>query len=248
MLGLGLDADAVGPLHVAAEDRPHHTDEEHEPGTVPDGGVALVDVPVEELGRLGELVVDLEDGRDREQDQEGEVDEAVHDPGGGITQQRLHVHAGAEVLEAAAGVLGRGPATVRRTTLPVAHPLAEQHRPVEDEHREDRVEDELPHARDVAEHLTLDVGIVVPLSEGGGDPRAEDDRGEQRADSDRQLVGLQLHAANVVVRGRTPRTVSRRPGRRAPAPWWPAISSACGRSTGCHPRSRRTPALRSRAR
>ena len=59
VLGLGLDADPVGPLHVAADDRPHHTDEEHEPGGVADGGVALVDVAVEELGRLRELVVDL---------------------------------------------------------------------------------------------------------------------------------------------------------------------------------------------
>ena len=52
VLGLGLDADAVRALHVAADDRPHHADEEREAGDVADDGVALVDVAVEELERL----------------------------------------------------------------------------------------------------------------------------------------------------------------------------------------------------
>ena len=52
MLGLGLDPDPVGPLDVAADDRPHHADEEHQPGGVADGRVALVDVAVQELRRL----------------------------------------------------------------------------------------------------------------------------------------------------------------------------------------------------
>ena len=132
VLGLGLDADPVGPLHVPADDRPRHADEQQEARRVADRGVALVHVAVEELRRLRELVVDLRDRGDGEQDQEREVDEAVHDPGGGIPQQGLHVHAGSEVLEAAAGVLAGGLAVVGRAPLPVAHPLAEEHRPVED--------------------------------------------------------------------------------------------------------------------
>ena len=36
VLGLGLDADAVRPLHVAADDRPHDADEEREAGDVAD--------------------------------------------------------------------------------------------------------------------------------------------------------------------------------------------------------------------
>ena len=36
---------------------------------------------------------------------------------------------------------------------------------VDDEHREHRVEDQLPHARDVDEDLALHVGVVVPLRE-----------------------------------------------------------------------------------
>ena len=49
VLGLGLDADPVGPLHVAADDRPHHADEQGEAGGVADGRVGPVDVAVEEL-------------------------------------------------------------------------------------------------------------------------------------------------------------------------------------------------------
>ena len=84
-------------------------------------------------------------------------------PAAGIAQQGLHVDAGSEVLQPAADVLGGRRPVVRRAPLPVAHPLAEQHRPVEDEHREDRVEDELPLARDVPEDLALHLAVVVPL-------------------------------------------------------------------------------------
>ena len=65
--------------------------------------VALVDAAVQELQVVGELVVELEhDGRD-EQPEEPEVDERVHEAGGGVAQQRLHPDAGAEVAPAAGG-------------------------------------------------------------------------------------------------------------------------------------------------
>ena len=83
--------------------------------------------------------------------------------GGGIAQQGLHVDAGPEVLQAAADVLRGGRPLVGRAPLPVAHPLAEEHRAVEDQHREHRVEDQLPDARDVPEDLALHVAVVVPL-------------------------------------------------------------------------------------
>ena len=104
VLGLRLDADPVRPLHVATHDRPHDADEERDAGGVADGGVGAVHVAVEELRVLGQLVVDLEHRRDGEQDDEREVDEAVHEPGGGIAQQGLHVDAGPEVAEPPLGV------------------------------------------------------------------------------------------------------------------------------------------------
>ena len=63
VLGLGLDADAVGPLPVAAGERPQQAGEEDEAEQVADERVRLVRAAVEELQRLRELVVDLEDAR-----------------------------------------------------------------------------------------------------------------------------------------------------------------------------------------
>ena len=74
MLWLGLDADAVWPLHIAAKNRPDDSAEEHGSGEVANKRIALVDGPVEELERLGKLVVDLEYRGDCEQYQETEVD------------------------------------------------------------------------------------------------------------------------------------------------------------------------------
>ena len=148
VLGLGLDADAVRPLHVAAQRSPTHAAEEDEPGGVADEGVRLVRAAVQELQVLGQLVVDLEHGRDGEQDEEPEVDHRVHQPGGGVAQQRAHVDAGAEVAEAALGVLRRRAAARRRlAALPVLHPVGEAERAPRDHHRDDRVEGQLAAAR-----------------------------------------------------------------------------------------------------
>ena len=110
VLRAGLDADAVGTGDVAAGDRPHQPADEHQPGEVGDEGVCLVRPAVEELEALGELVVDLQHRGDGEQDEEPEVDQRVHQPGGRVAQQRPHVHAGAVVGEAALGVGGGGAA------------------------------------------------------------------------------------------------------------------------------------------
>src|SRR5918998_325882 len=94
VLGLGLDADAVGPLHVAPHDGPDAADQEQGAGHVAHQGVGPVHVAVEELRVLGHLVVDLEHRGDGEEDDEVEVDQRVHDAGGRVAQQRLHVDAG----------------------------------------------------------------------------------------------------------------------------------------------------------
>ena len=67
VLGLGLDADAVGPLDVAAADRPQDADDEHDAGEVGGERVALVHAAVQELQVVGELVVELEDDGGDEQ-------------------------------------------------------------------------------------------------------------------------------------------------------------------------------------
>ena len=76
VLGLGLDADAVRALHVAAHDRPHDADEEHQPARSAAERVAPRSVAVQELQRAGELVVELEHHGHDEQDEEAEVDAA----------------------------------------------------------------------------------------------------------------------------------------------------------------------------
>ena len=86
----------------------------------------LVRGAVQELQRLRHLLVEDHEVGDREQDQEREVDEAVHQPGGAVAQQRAHPHAGAERLEPVLGVLRRGLAAVGLAALPVRRPQREQ--------------------------------------------------------------------------------------------------------------------------
>ena len=153
MLGLGLDADAVRALHVAAHDGPHDADQEHQAGEVADEAVGHVGAAVQELQALGQLVVDLEHGGDAEQRQEPEVDHRVHQAGGGVAQQGLHVGAGAEVAQAVLHVLGGGRAAVGGATLPVAHAVGERERAPDQQHRDDRVERHLQGAGDAVEHF-----------------------------------------------------------------------------------------------
>ena len=186
VLGLGLDADPVRPLHVATHDRPHDAADEHHAGRVADERVGLVGAAVEELEILGELVVDLEHGRDAEQDQEPEVDHRVHHAGGGIAQQRAHVGAGAEVAEAALGVLRRGAASgCRSAALPVLHPIGESERAPREQHRDQRVEHHLQRTGDVHEHDTVDVVLVVPVGDLRDDPGRGGEYGDAEAETDR---------------------------------------------------------------
>ena len=105
-------------------------------GEVADEAVGLVHAAVRNFSVLGQLVVDLEDRRDAEQHEEAEVDQRVHDAGGRIAQQRLHVDAGAEVVQALLGVLRRS--SVRLSGPPRSQFLtrwAKTKRAVDDEDR-----------------------------------------------------------------------------------------------------------------
>ena len=111
---------------------------------------------MQELHSLRDLVVDLQDRGYRHQDQEREVDEGVHDTGGGIAQQGLHVDAGPEVAEPSLDVGRLGRAVVGGAPLPVLDPVREQDGSVDDQEWDDRVESQLQRAWDVSEHLTGD--------------------------------------------------------------------------------------------
>ena len=77
VLGLGLDADAVRALDVAADDRPADADEEHDADEVGAERVAPRTCwPCRNFSESGQLVVDLEHHGDDEQADEAEVDAA----------------------------------------------------------------------------------------------------------------------------------------------------------------------------
>ncbi len=178
MFRLRLDPDAVRPLDVATKDRPHDSAEEHEAGRVADERVRPVHVALEELEILGHLVIDLEHRRDGEEDEEPEVDHRVHEPRGGVAQERLHVGAGAEVLESLGGVLGGRVPLRGCAALPVLHPIGEHEAAPDDHHGDDCVERELQWARDVDEHRAVHFVVVLPpgdLRQDAGDEREQTD-------------------------------------------------------------------------
>ena len=154
VLGLGLDPDAVRPLDVAPADGPEHAGEEDQPGGVGDERERLVGLAVEELERLGRLVVDLERGGDGEQDEEAEVDQRVHQPRGRVAEEGLHVDAAPVVGEAPRRVVERGASAVGRALLPVPHPEREQVGDVDEQDGRDDVEGHDERVRHEAEDLS----------------------------------------------------------------------------------------------
>ena len=128
VFGLGLDADAVRALDVAAPDRPDDADEEDDAGEVGAERVRLVHAAVQELQDSGSWwsISSITVAMNRHE--EAEVDEGVHDPGGGVAQQRLHPDAGAEVARGGAcTLLLRGAPVVGRAALVVPDP--QRHEP-----------------------------------------------------------------------------------------------------------------------
>jgi hypothetical protein len=189
VFGLGLDADAIGPLDVPTDRGPRDADEEDDAGRVGSGRVRLVGVAVQELQRLRQLVIDLEDDRRDEQEDEAEVDARVHGAGGGVAEQRLHPHAAAEVTQAAFEVLLRRAAIVGCAALVVPEPERHEVAAQEQHHRDRDVERPIDRVGDVEEDLTLDVRSVVPLREARHDAGGErPERHEHTYDQD-EVVG-----------------------------------------------------------
>ena len=77
----------------------------------------------------------------------------MHDAGGGIAQQGLHVDAGAEIAEATLDVLFCCAAVVRLAAGPVLDTLTEQHCSVHEQDRSHDVEGNLQRGRDASEDL-----------------------------------------------------------------------------------------------
>ena len=124
VLWFGLDANAVGPQGaraVAAQNRPHDRDCEHEAGCVTNERIRPVHVAFEELESGWNLMIDLEHCRYAEQHHKAEVHHRVHDSRARLAQQRLHVDASAKILEPLLCVLGGGRAVVGLAALPVLH-------------------------------------------------------------------------------------------------------------------------------
>ena len=213
VLGLRLDADAVGPLHVPTHDRPHDAGEEHDAGGIADERVRLVGAPHEDLHALGQLMVDLEHRGHGQEHEEPEVDHRVHQPGGRVAQQRAHVGAGAEVGEAPLRVLGRGAAAIGAAALPVPHPLRERPGTPDDHHRDHRVEGDLEWPRDAREDLAGHLGVAVPLGDQRHDAGQHGERGDGDADAQDELMGFDALLAR---RGRRRRGCVRAHGKREP--------------------------------
>ena len=191
VLGAGLDPQPVRPLDVAADDGPAHADQEQDPGGVADELVGLVGGAVEELGRGWQLVVDLEHRRHREEDEEREVDEAVHQASGAVAQQGLHVHAAAVVLGPPPEPPPVGDAGVGDPALPVAGAQAELPGGPDEQQRERRVEHHLERAGDVEEHFPGDRALVGPALAGADDAGRGGHDGEAQADEDEELRRLE---------------------------------------------------------
>jgi hypothetical protein len=205
VLRLGLDPDAVRALDVAAADGPRDAGQEHEAGGVAHERERLVGGAVQELEALGDLVVDLEGRGHGEEDEEAEVDEGVHEAGRGVPQQRLHVDAGAVVLQVAADVAARRRPAVGRAPFPVLHAEGEEVRDVDEQHRDHRVERDDQRARHAAEHLAGDGTDVVPARPHREDPGEQGEQAGEDPEAEDELVGPQPPA---------PGGSGGRPGRR----------------------------------
>ena len=194
VLRTALDADPVRPPAsgpVSAHDGDRHPGEEADAGEVADQCIAPVHVAVEELQALGNLVVDLQHRRHREQDEEVEVDQRVHDPRPGLPHEGLHVHAGAEVGEAVLQVLRCGRPPIGCAPLPVLHPVRQLERTPDQQDRHHRVERQPEHRWDVLENLALHGRVVVELERRGCHPGQHGDHGDQQADPEPELACFQ---------------------------------------------------------
>ena len=192
VLGLVLDADSVWAHRTRADTAgqgPQQAHDEDDAGDVAHQGVPLVDATLEELGRFGELMVDLQRGGDRHEHEEAEVDHRVHDPGHRVTHQGLHVQTGPHVLHALLEVAGGRVSLLGGAPLPVLDPERQLEADVDQQDRDQRVEDRLDRVRDVAEHLAGDRAFfVMEVEDGRGNTRHGGDECDHAPEDDDQLV------------------------------------------------------------
>ena len=218
MLGLGLDADAVRPLHVAAERSPTPCRRRtRAPAASPTKAYAWYVRPCRNLRSSGSWWSISSTVVTREQHEEPEVDHRVHQPGGRVAQQRVHVDAGAEVGEAALGVLaswcaGSAPACPRSQFFIRS---AKRNAPHDEHHRDDRVERQLQRAGMLTNTSRWIALSLCQSVISGHDAREHGEHGDADAEADGQVVrpesGLQsavstrsrARHACVIVRART---------------------------------------------
>ena len=130
----------------------------------------------------------------------------MHDAGGGIAQQGLHVDTGAEVLETALGVLRRGGPVVGLAAGPVLHSLTEHHGPVDEQDAGEHVERGLHGVGDATEHLTGRGRIIVLLEHRRRDTRQGGHSGEGDTDEQDELGAF--YALAIHTNGKASRAAS----------------------------------------
>ena len=154
MFLLGLNANAVWLLDVAANDCPDNTEREHESGCITNERVTLVNATMQELEVLWQLVIEFKSCGDAKKNEETEVDHGVHETCASIAQQCLHIDTSAVVLQTILCVLRSGATTIGCTALPVANAVSKLERTPHQHDGEDCVEGCLQWTRDSVEHFT----------------------------------------------------------------------------------------------
>src|SRR3970282_466963 len=124
--------------------------EEDQRGKVERGRVPLVDHPVQELEVAGKDVVDLEDDRSEEENQEPVIHGGMDDARPRVTQQGLHAKPGIQVPDPLSPATAPGLVSPQRPTAGT-HGKEMEHEP--DEAGDAQIEDDLDRGWDVAEHF-----------------------------------------------------------------------------------------------
>ena len=134
---------------------------------------------MEELQVAREDVIDLEDHRAQEQDQEPVVQGSVRQPGPGITHQRLHQKPATETPDSLPPEPG---AAVVGPERPARGPTGEEVEHEPDESGDGYVEDDLEGRGDVAEHLTSYFEVRM-VGNGPQQPQGQGSQGEEDSEA-----------------------------------------------------------------
>ena len=149
----------------------------------------LVRMTVQELQRVGHLVIDLERDGDHEQADETEIDARVHDSRGRVAQQRVHQHAASIVTQPSSHVVASRATVVRSATLIVTHALRREPSDEQQHRRRHGVERDLHRGGNVDEDLTTDRRSIVPVGQRRCDATRKREYSDDHADAEHELVG-----------------------------------------------------------